>query len=194
MNNPETFRPRSNYASGGGIIVLGVGMTGASFYEGSLGSVINTFAWSAFFSLAAYLIFIRPKVVFYDEGVVITNPFHEHQIGWGDVESVEAKYTMFLIVGEEKIHAWAAPGPGRYHSRTIHPNELRGLAISGQENFRPGESPRTHSGVATHLARLRLDAFRKGSLASAKRIDSFDRASVYTVAAFFAVALFTLIF
>jgi hypothetical protein len=53
---------------------------------------------------------------------------------------------------------WAAQTPGRYHSRTIHSSEIKGLQLDGF--IRPGESPRTDSGVATYLCRTRLAAFR----------------------------------
>jgi hypothetical protein len=57
-----------------------------------------------------------------------------------------------------KIRIWCAQTPGRYHSRTVHSSEIRGLHIDGY--IRPGESPRTDSGVVTYLLRTRLIAFR----------------------------------
>jgi hypothetical protein len=66
---------------------------------------------------------------------------------------------MYIQVAGEKIYAWAAQAPGRYHSRTVHASEIRGLKIPDLQNMRPGESPRTHSGQALALARIRMEAF-----------------------------------
>jgi hypothetical protein len=70
---------------------------------------------------------------------------------------------MYIQVAGEKIYAWAAQAPGRYHSRTVHASEIRGLKIPDLQNMRPGESPRTHSGQALALARIRFDAFQSST-------------------------------
>lgn len=189
MNNPEVFRPHSNYFFAVSIFILCVGITGASIYQGNFHNGLTAIFWSALICTAAFLLFIRPKVTFYDEGIVITNPLHEFTVGWGEVDSIEARYTMYLVIGTRKIHAWAAPAPGRYHARTIHPNEIKGMRISNPENMRPGESPRTHSGVATHLARLRYDAFHRGDFNSAIATERFDLNAIIVMAGLFVICL-----
>lgn len=186
MSNPEVFRPRSNVVYGLTLFVLCVGLTGASIVDGNFHNVLTAIVWSSLVCATAFTLFIRPKIIFYDEGIVVINPFHRFTIGWGAVESIEARYTMYLLVKDRdgsfrKIHAWAAPAPGRYHARTIHPSEIKGMRIANPENMRPGESPRTHSGVAAHLARLRFDAFRSGDFASARYEESFDRTTVLII-------------
>jgi hypothetical protein len=106
------------------------------------------------------LILHRPKVELFDEGIRITNPFDQITVGWQLVESIEAKYTMSIQVADKVIYAWAAPAPGRYHSRTIHPSEIKGMDIGADGVIRPGDSPRTHSGAAAYLANLRFKSFR----------------------------------
>lgn len=166
--------------------MLCTGLSAASVVEGNLHNALTAILWSAVVCATAFLLFIRPKVTYFDEGIVVTNPLHQFTIGWGDVESIEARYTMYLVVksgsASRRIYAWAAPAPGRYHARTIHPNEIKGLRVSNPENMRPGESPRTHSGVATHLARLRYEAFHKGNFANATFNESFDRNGVLAIA------------
>jgi hypothetical protein len=101
----------------------------------------------------------RPSIEIFDEGIRISNPLTTIIIGWQDVDVVEAKYTAFLqLRNGVKVSMWAAQAPGRYHSRTIHSSEVKGLQLDGF--IRPGESPRTDSGVATYLCRTRLAAFR----------------------------------
>lgn len=127
--------------------------------QGDLHGTLTAIAWGITASALAYLIFIRPKVTLFDEGITITNPFIEITVGWQAVEEIEARYCMSIAVGERQIYAWAAPAPGRYHARTVHESEIRGLKVGASNVIRPGESPRTHSGVAIHLAKLRFEKF-----------------------------------
>ena len=131
--------------------------------EGKLHGTLLGIAWGSAASCLAYLLFIRPKVTFFDEGVAITNPFVEVTVGWQMVEEIESRYCMSILVGEKHIYAWAAPAPGRYHARNIHGSELKGMKIGSDQMIQPGQSPRTHSGVASHLAQLRLDRFRSAA-------------------------------
>lgn len=157
------FRPKSSLFYGFSVFLFCTGITFAYFYESDPSIRIAAILINAFFCFAAYLLFIKPKVTFYDEGIVINNPLVEYTIGWGDIESIEARYTMYVQIGAKKIYAWAAPGPGRYHARSVHPSELRGMGIPDLHNMRPGESPRTHSGVATQIARRRLEEFHRNT-------------------------------
>ena len=122
--------------------------------------------WGALICSICYQIFIHPKVVFFDEGVEIVNPFTHHLIGWQDVEQIDTRYTMSIktsgeSVGLKKIYAFAAPAPGRYHSRSIHQSELRGLYIQNTGSIQAGQSPNSHSGVASAIANQKMIAFQR---------------------------------
>jgi hypothetical protein len=175
VTNAEVFRPRSNLVYAISIFIFSVGITGSYLYDSSFETRISALLFNLLFCYTAFLLFIRPKVTLFDEGIIVTNPFHEFTIGWGDIDSIEARYTMYLLMGSQKIHAWAAPAPGRYHARSVHPNELKGMSIPDLHNMRPGESPRTHSGVATYLARTRHERFRNSNvsaIAFSKEVDT----------------------
>jgi len=120
-------------------------------------------AWGLFASSLFYLIFIHPKVIFSDEGLVIINPITKIFIGWHEVTGIDARFTMYIIHGPTgaKIHAFAAQAPGRYHSRNIHPNEIKGLRMENSNTIRAGESPRSNSGAATAIARMRFENFKR---------------------------------
>ena len=132
-----------------------------NFLGNSWHARLISISWAAFSVNLIYMILHRPKIELFDEGVRITNPFDQITVGWQRIESIEAKYTMSIHVGDKTIYAWAAPAPGRYHSRTIHPSEIKGMGIGATGFIRPGDSPRTHSGTAAYLATLRLKAFRE---------------------------------
>jgi hypothetical protein len=153
------YRPRSSYFFAGAIYILCAGIAGQSFFTETPEGIATTIAWCLLVAYAFHLGFVRPKVTFFDEGITITNPLKEITIGWGEIDDISARYSMYIQVGGEKIYAWAAQAPGRYHSRTVHASEVRGLKIPDLYNMRPGESPRSHSGQALALARIRFDAF-----------------------------------
>jgi hypothetical protein len=159
VNNREFFRPRGSVVAAVLAYLLLGGMAIESIYSSGLMASWIALAWCTLFALGIYIILHRPCVEIFDEGIRISNPLSTILIGWQDVDVVEAKYTAFLqLRNGVKVSMWAAQAPGRYHSRTIHSSEVKGLQLDGF--IRPGESPRTDSGVATYLCRTRLAAFR----------------------------------
>ncbi len=172
MSNAEVFRPKSGYIFAGMAFAIVCAMLYLQFidYGFNLGFVIATL-WGAFICSIFYQIFIFPKVVFFDEGVEITNPFNIYLIGWQNIEQIDTRYTFSIrtsikTIGDEveikQIYAFAAPAPGRYHARNLHQSELRGLSIQGADSIRAGQSPRAHSGVASVIANQKLTEFRRG--------------------------------
>jgi hypothetical protein len=122
--------------------------------------------WGVFVASIFFQIFLYPRIHFFDEGVEIINPLSRHLIGWHEVESIDARYTMSIMTQSDRgkngrVHAFAAPAPGRYHSRSIHQSELRGLNLGDSGTIRSGESPRTQSGIAAAIARGRLKEFKR---------------------------------
>lgn len=161
VNNRETFRPRSSYVWFVFAVVLDLLFVAERFTRNNGQAVVAGFFLGAAFAAGAYLLFLRPKVDLYDEAIVITNLITDETIGWQDVVDIETRYSMSVTTADRKVFAVAAPGPSRYHSRTVHETEMRGISVRDSSSIRPGDSPRTHSGVAAHLARLRWEAFNR---------------------------------
>lgn len=160
MNNREFFRPRGSTVAAYIAYALLAGMTAQSLYTDGLTAGINAAAWCTALGGLIFLALHRPAIEIFDEGVRIRNPLSTVTVGWHDVDVIEAKYTAFLqLRNGQKISIWCAQAPGRYHSRTIHSSEVKGMQVDGF--IRPGESPRTDSGIATYLCRIRLANFRK---------------------------------
>jgi hypothetical protein len=146
------------------VYAMSIMMTIAVITQGNDREMLITATWAIAVSSMAQLVFARPKVILFDEGITIVNPFLTITTGWHRVDAIDAKFTMSILVGPKTIYAWAAPAPGRYHSRSIHETDLRGMRVDSAEMIRPGESPRSHSGAATYLARIRLENFRNRDL------------------------------
>jgi hypothetical protein len=142
--------------------LLVIGYNLQTVLASGLRASITTITWSALIAAGIYLLLHKPSVEIFDEGVRIHNPFTTVTVGWQHVDVVEAKYSAFLQLNSgEKITIWSAQAPGRYHSRTVHSSEVKGLNLTSI--IRPGESPRTDSGVVTYLCRTRLKSFRDAS-------------------------------
>jgi hypothetical protein len=182
MSNSEIYRPRSSYFFAGAIYILCAGIAAQSFFSESYRGIATTISWALLISYLFHLGFIRPKVTFFDEGITITNPLREITFGWDRVQEISAQYSMYIQVDGEKIYAWAAQAPGRYHTRNIHSSELRGMNLPDPLNIRAGESPRTHSGVAVAIARIRRDNFISKNLTGCDSRTDFNRGGASTLA------------
>jgi hypothetical protein len=159
VSNRQIFRTRSGYVFAGLVFALCALLTATLWLTEDVQTAVSGSLWAAAFVLAAYLIFIRPKIEIFDEGVIITNPFTSIAIGWHKVIDIDVRYSLTIVTPAKRISSWAAVAPGRYHARTVHSSELKGYKLSNQVQIRPGESPRTSSGEAAQLCRLRFEAF-----------------------------------
>ena len=194
MTNPEIYRARSSYFFAAFIYFLCAGISAQSFFVETLDSFNATLSWSLLICYLFHLGFIRAKVTIFDEGITITNPLRETTVGWDQVQEISVKFSMYISVGGEKIYAWAAQAPGRYHSRTVHATEVRGLQIPDTNSMRAGESPRSHSGVAVALARIRHDAFDKTQTIGATYRSDFNVTGLVTLVVLFTAAIFLTVF
>lgn len=161
MVNAETFRPKSGYVWFALTVLLCLGLVAEALFRRDYANALGSALFGTGLAIGGWLLFVRPKVVVGDHGITITNALSETTVGWHAVEEIETRYCMSITVEGKKIYAVAAPAPGRYHARTIHPTEVKGLHFDDPEHLRAGDSPRTHSGVAAQLARRRWRAYNR---------------------------------
>ena len=161
MTNVEFFRPTSAVVISYIGYALLAGAVIQSLVTANILDIIFTLAAVAVLGSFLYLVVHKPKLEIGDEGVVVTNPLRTFTISWGDVREIETKYVLTFYTAERKIPAWAAPAPGRYHHRSVHPNEVKGLIPNSTTLIRASDSPRTDSGAAYYIARLRWENFKK---------------------------------
>jgi hypothetical protein len=174
MTNIDVFRPKSNFLLAGTLVLISV-LTAAQFiFSGELHSSLVAIFGTTTATAVAWVAFVRPKVVISDEGIRIVNPLREFQFGWSEVDAIETKYALTVVAGKTKVRAWVAPAPSRYHARGVHSSEVKGLGslIGGgtaSASLRPGDSLRSDSGVAAHLARLRFSDYKPGTVSDLPR-------------------------
>ena len=186
MTNSEVFRSKSSVVAAAIAYCIIMIMVFQTIFTGEIGQAFLTIGIGSFIALGFYLILHRPLLEITDQGIKIVNPLWSYSIGWRDISAIETKYTMSVQVGERVIYAWAAPAPSRYHARKIHPSEVRGLGIANQSSLRFGESPRSDSGVAAHLARSRWKQFPEGHIEFRK---VFNIHAIYLGAIAIAIAI-----
>lgn len=159
MSNGQTYRPVSGIVFAGVVFALAVFTVATLLFFGTVEEILGALAWGTFACSAAWLIFLRPKLEIFDEGVIVTNPSTKISIGWQAVDYIETRYALTFVVGGKKVAAWAATGPGRYHSRNVHRSDIVHYDIERAGMLRPSDSPRAASGEAAILCRARLDSF-----------------------------------
>lgn len=160
MNNIQTFRPKSGYIFAGIVGAIFIGLFVVVLTEGNPEAIVASAGLCGFACVSAWLIYIRPKLELFDEGLRIVNPLRTFTLGWEKVDAIDTKYALEIFTDGKKITVFAAPAPSRYHARKLKSQEVKGLGFKAGESIRAGDSPRSHSGVAAYLARTRLKAFQ----------------------------------
>lgn len=164
VQHQTVFRPRSNLVIAGGLFVCIAGFTAAALASHAQPTVVLPAAAAT--ALAVQVLFVRPRVVLADNRVTIVNPLHTITAGWDAVTHIDAKYSVYLDIDGRRVNAWAGPAPSRYHARSVHPAELRGLQLPQADALRAAESPRADSGVLLHLARRAQQRFAERGVPS----------------------------
>ena len=154
MTNREKFRPGSAIASGWILIAFFVGFIIQTLFFG--GDLLLTIGICGAGAFGSYLLFLKPYVLLFDEGIKIINPTKEITATWDLVEEIETKYSMSILVDGQTFYAWAAPAPSGRHSRRMHKTDL----LPGTDApRRVGDSLKSDSGVCAHIAKLRRKDF-----------------------------------
>jgi hypothetical protein len=160
MRNADVYRPNSNLLFAAFGVVMSALFIWSSFYQGGATSIATSICVAGVVMTCIYTFLFRPKVTFYDEGLVITNPLEKITVGWGDVVDLDSRWALTIATKEFTVSAWAATAPGRHHARNIHVNDIKGLDVDLGGSMRSNESPRSDSGASIYRARVRIARFQ----------------------------------
>ena len=161
MTNVEFFRPKTAIFTAYcayGLLFLAVLQP---IVTGDVMDAARSVAVVTFISVWIYLIIHRPSLEIGDEGVIINNPLNRIELSWQDVLEIETRYSLTFHTKSQSYSAWAALAPGRYHHRTVSPYEVKGLIPDSTKLIRASDSPRSDSGAASYIAKLRWNSFNK---------------------------------
>ena len=182
MTKSEKFRPGSAIASGWVLIAFFVGFIIQSLFYG--GDILMTIGICGAGAFGSYLLFLKPYVLLFDEGIKIVNPTKEITATWDLVEEIETRYSMSIQINDRTYYAWAAPAPSGRHSRRMNKNDLFPGAASPR---RVGDSLQSDSGVCAYMANIRRKNFT-GVSASEFEIIS-DNTSLYIFVALVCIGI-----
>ena len=108
------FRPRSNYFWAGVSFMLIF-----FFAINTILTITNTvqiifeLLLCVTFSVFTYLIWIKPKLVFLQEYLVVVNPIRRETIAYAEVLELETKWSLRIIHSRGAIRVWVAPASGK---------------------------------------------------------------------------------
>ena len=176
MTNVEKFRPGSAIASGWVLILFFAGFIIQTVVYG--GNLLTTAAICSAGIIGSYLLFLKPYVLIFDEGIKIVNPTKEITVTWDLVEEIETKYSMSIQIRGESFYAWAAPAPSGRHSRRMHSTDLLPGADAPR---RVGDSLKSDSGICAYTAKIRKKSFIPGAASEFEIIT--DNTGFYILAA-----------
>jgi len=168
MTNSEKFRPGSAIASGWILIAFFIGFIVQSFFYG--GDIVMNIGICGAGAVGSYLLFLKPYVLLFDEGIKIINPTKEITATWDLVEEIETKYSMSIQIRGESFYAWAAPAPSGRHSRRMHKTDL----LPGADDpRRVGDSLKSDSGICAYMAKIRKQNFTSGTASEFEIISDY---------------------
>lgn len=182
MTKSEKFRPGSAIASGWVLIAFFVGFILQSLFYG--GDILMTIGICGAGAFGSYLLFLKPYVLLFDEGIKIVNPTKEITATWDLVEEIETRYSMSIQINDRTYYAWAAPAPSGRHSRRMNKADL----LPGADiPRRVGDSLQSDSGVCAYMANIRRKNFTGVSASEFEIIN--DNTSLYIFAALVCVGV-----
>ena len=109
-----------------------------------------------------WLLFWQPSVRIRDQGVRLENVTRTIDIPWSAIQRIDTRWALELTTERGAYSAWAAPAPGRSTAARVHASDVRNLPESTYvaRTVRPGDVPRTPSGDAAAIIRMRGEAQR----------------------------------
>lgn len=171
MTNPEVFRSRTSLLLALVATVLSALLCGQVALSGENGGWLTALVAFATSLNAIWLLFVRPKIVFGNESLRIINPLTEVTLPWSSIEEIDSHLAFSVRANHKKFSAWAAPAPGRQHSRTLHSSELKGLGQRSGDSMKLSDSPKSDSGAAAFLARAKLAEYQAAKSAPLSQIE-----------------------
>jgi hypothetical protein len=117
---------------------------------------------SALNALAAgylsYVLVLRAKIAFADEGIELTNPWVKIFIGYELVTDVVTRYAFTVKTESKDFSSWAAVASSRGVAKQIRPTDLLGTGLNPRNPLALSDSPRTDTGQAAIIALRRIES------------------------------------
>jgi hypothetical protein len=162
MNSENVFRPKGNFAWAIVALILdALFLAQVIFYpaEGAISAV--EFAIGAAIAAAAYLMWVRPKLVFNKDHLIVVNPLKSTKIAYKDIDDLETKWALLINHGANQTRVWVAPANGKQRWIAESARVWKFTRIPSSERLTDeyttaSDSLGSDSGIAAALIRERL--------------------------------------
>ena len=150
MNEVEIFRPKSNLIWAGiSYFLVLMFVIQSFFYPGKIENTLTNALVAIFWSLASYIIWVRPKLVLHKDFLRIINPLVTKTIHYQDIESMKTKWCLHITHQAGTIGVWVAPANSRRAARGRLGMRIKGIA-------EPDNRTISDSELAAQLIKTRL--------------------------------------
>ena len=162
MDNKTVFRPRANLIWGACAIVLDVlFLVQVVFYPTKDDQLWLGVLLCLVFGLAAYALWLRPKLVLGDDSLIIVNPISTTAIAYRDIVELETKWALLIRHGQQATRVWVAPTNGKQRWVTDTTgrwtfNKLPRTDVAVGAGAPASASMGSDSGIAAELIKQRL--------------------------------------
>jgi hypothetical protein len=162
MNGSITLRPLFSRIVAAIVVVFAIAAVVSFVLAGDNVALLSTIAAPALAGYAAWLVLWQPAVHISDSGVRFENVFRTIHLPWPSIQRIDTKWSLTLYTTFGRFAAWAAPAPGRHSQLSVDPADTRNLPDSAYVGgaLRPGDVPRTASGDAATIIRMRWEQLR----------------------------------
>lgn len=169
------FRSRGSVVLAAIVIVLAAVLAVSALVVGWPPSSAVAFAAVGW---GAWVLYVRPCVILYEDAVELRNVARDVTIPYGAIDDIDTRFQLNITARGRTYRAWALPAPSGGRAKRI--SDVR-------EGQRPGDSPSTLSGAAA----LRL----RQAVAGAERTDApvIQRASALVLGGTAAIAVLLLV-
>jgi hypothetical protein len=157
------FRPKGNLVWAGLAFVLdAIFLTQSIFYPTGAGIFVLDLAVAIFVAAAAYLLWVKPKLVLRENDLVVVNPFKKATIQYSTITELKTKWALQIHYSDTSIQVWVAPanGKGRWIAdSTFRWRNNRVPLTEGKtiEHSSMSQSLGSDSGLAASLIRERMN-------------------------------------
>jgi hypothetical protein len=162
MNGSITLRPLFSRIVAAIVVVFAIAAIVSFAIAGDSVALVSAIAAPLLAGYTAWLVLWQPAVHISDSGVRFENVFRTIHLPWPSIQRIDTKWSLTLYTTFGRFAAWAAPAPGRHSQLSVDPADTRNLPDSAYVGgaLRPGDVPRTASGDAATIIRMRLQQLR----------------------------------
>lgn len=153
------FQPKSNFAWAIATwLLVGLFAANSIMTQTEWTTVIGELMFGLIVSASAYLLWVRPKICFFEDRLIVVNPLTTITISYDDILELSTKWALRIRHKRGVTTVWVAPAGGKRRWIASETFKTYGSAVplsgqSGNETEASSESMNSLSGQAAYTIR-----------------------------------------